>query len=190
MLSRISATKEKLCYLTKHNGRNIMYTNEGNKDPILLSALCQLYQIPSYLLSSSTVLKLHFIKTFFSKCRSSVLLHWKCLNEITDESFVWFNWIYLLDLVDLWQNKAFETSSTLPNLKVVTLNENTAINKSNLWKFHKLVECTASTSLGANCEIGLIYMVILWAACNAPIFRTITMTSIGSQDSFWIEWNN
>lgn len=42
-----------------------MYANEGNKDPILLSELCQLYQIPSYLLSSSTALKLHFIKTFF-----------------------------------------------------------------------------------------------------------------------------
>lgn len=26
---------------------NIMYAKEGNKDPILLSVVCQLYQIPS-----------------------------------------------------------------------------------------------------------------------------------------------
>lgn len=38
--------------------RNIMYANEGNKEPILLSAACQLYQILSYLPNPSTVLRL------------------------------------------------------------------------------------------------------------------------------------
>lgn len=42
-----------------------MQMREPDKDPILLSAVCRLYQIPNYLLSPSTVLKLHYIKTFF-----------------------------------------------------------------------------------------------------------------------------
>lgn len=42
-----------------------MQMREIDKDPILLSAVGRLYQIPNYLLSTSTALKLHYIKTFF-----------------------------------------------------------------------------------------------------------------------------
>lgn len=67
--------KQSLCHkgetLTKQNERKYNVCKRGNKDPILLPAVCQLHQISSQLLSPSTVHKLHYIKTFFfNKCCS------------------------------------------------------------------------------------------------------------------------
>lgn len=70
-----------------------MYANEGNKDPILLPAVCQLYQILSYLLSPSIALKLRYIKTFFLNAAAAfaLSLHHECLNTIIYESVVCVN---------------------------------------------------------------------------------------------------
>lgn len=42
-----------------------MQMRETDKELILLSAVCRLYQIPNYLLIPFNALRLHYIKTFF-----------------------------------------------------------------------------------------------------------------------------
>lgn len=44
-----------------------MQMKETDKDPILFSVVCRVYQIPNYPLSPFTVLKLHFIKPIFRR---------------------------------------------------------------------------------------------------------------------------
>lgn len=102
----------------------------------------------------------------------------KYLNKTVNEMYV--TWMYLLDFTKwcdwliIFRIKHLRCHHC-SKIKLFYRMKTLSINKSNHPKFHKLVECAASTGPGANCKIELIYIVILWAACkcNAPILRTI-----------------
>lgn len=69
---------------------------ETDKDSILLSAVCRLYQISNYLpihCAQTAIYQNYFLNAAAAFFFSS--LHCKCLNKIKYESFVCFIWMYL-----------------------------------------------------------------------------------------------